>query len=99
MLTPEDIRLFQGMLERSFTTNNGVLRQEMDKLRNDLCLEMRQNSEDLKRDIRDEMHSLLKQTKREIVDELTTFLNDAILPQFDDVNREIKLIKNHLKLA
>ncbi|MEK7183089.1 MAG: hypothetical protein AAB776_00465 [Patescibacteria group bacterium] len=108
MLDKQDITLLQDMMgttvSRSIKValeeNNRIFKQELKReWRNDFRDILVQNNLDLKREIRDEVHTLLRKTKREIIDEITEFLDQAILPQIHDLQVDMGLVKNHLKLA
>ncbi len=75
-----------------------------------LTTELRVNNQiltdEIKRDIRDEMHSIVKASesvlRREIHqmrDDILDVINEGILPQIDEHDREIRGIKHHLKFA
>ena len=104
MLDKQDITLLQDMMDTTVSRSIKVALEENNlTFKQELRLEfkemLKQNNIDLKRDIRDEVHALLRKTKAEIVGEITEFLDSAILPQIHDLQTDMTLVKNHLKLA
>lgn len=89
MLSKNDMTLLRGM----FTEMLNVA----------LKVALKENNEifgaQLKREIRDEMQALLRIQKGEIVGEITEFIDSALLPQISDLDRDVTMIKRHLRLA
>lgn len=96
MLDTKDIqmleRMFGKILAEGLRANNEVFGSQ------------------LKREIRDEMRALLSasetrimkkahEIKVEIIDGITDVLDEGVLPRLDEHDREIRVIKRHLKLA
>ena len=91
MLDKQDIALLEGLFEKQ-------------EKRFDIKLE------NLKIDLRDEIHSNISASEarmiarmdameKRIVSDITDFIDDAILPQIEKHNVDIRHIKTHLNLA
>ncbi len=108
MLDKQDIVLLQDMMDTTVSRsikvalveNNRVFKRELKmEWRSDFSDMLSRNNVDLKRDIRDEVHSLIAAAEKRIIYGITEFINHSILPQIDDLQTDMIIVKNHLKLA
>lgn len=88
MLDQHDIELLRGLFA------------EQDKR---FLAAIKTNNQDLKREIRDEVHALISASEQRIKTEITAniaeLLDNAILPQIADLQRDMTLVKQHLQLV
>lgn len=84
MLDDKDLMALQKMMD---TTINKALEQ---------------NSIDLKRDLRDEMHAMerrlihrMDKLKAETVSEVTDFIGGTLLPQIDELQTDVLVLRRH----
>ena len=60
---------------------------------------LKQNNQDLKVEIRDEVHELIVAEEKRIISAVGEILDESVLPQITELQREITVIKQHLQLA
>lgn len=102
MLDTNDIRVLQGMFEASENKTEARFKQ------------LDQKINDLESNLRDQIHSTvsaseqrmtakiaaaIEASERKIILDICDFLDQAIIPQLDQHDHEIKFIKHTLKLA
>lgn len=102
MLDKNDIRVLQGMFE-AFEVKINTRFDAQDR-------KFDQKLDDLKVDLRDEMHSSISASEHRlmakmdalevrVVSNVCDFLDQAIIPQIKDLQTDVVVIKQHLKLA
>lgn len=92
MLEKDDFSVLQKMLDDAFRRNNKELRFEFKEV-------LEQKNIDLKRDLRDKMRSLILASEKQVIHTITEFIDSNIVIQIDELQTDMIIVKNHLKLA